>query len=157
MPFSHVHPTTRDRTPTRHPARLRRWASLVPAVLLPAVGLMASAPAATADPYAAQLSTSCEVSIPNVVKRGSPFQATVRVRANANLKVKDQSIRGRVTVKLRRVAGGQIWRATVPYSGSSVRLIGPALDVLGEYRATARFQLVSANRRSSGPIRRSAW
>jgi LPXTG-motif cell wall-anchored protein len=112
---------------------IKRLAILLSLMSLGTVGLAVGMPSANADPYTAQVNTQCEVSTP-VAKRGDRFETTARVRANGTTVPT-----GKVTVKLRRTPGGEIWKKTVPYTGSNLHIVGPALDTAGDYRATATY------------------
>lgn len=113
--------------------RLASLLSLLCLLTLGTVGPAVGMPSAGADPYTALVNTQCEVTTP-VAKSGERFEVTVRVRANSTT-----DPQGRVTVRLQRTPGGEIWKKTVAFSGTPVHLVGPELEASGSYRATAVF------------------
>ena len=111
---------------------IKRLAFLVS--LLAFVATAASAPSMAEDGYTARSNTSCAITTPDVVKRGSTFVADVNVRSNS-----PDRPRGEITVDLSRTPGGKIWSTTVDYTGGATTVRGPDLDRAGDYNVDVSF------------------
>ena len=95
------------------------------------------APAQADDAYTAGVRTSCGITVPAVVKRGTAPTIRVDVRPNGPA----QGIRpeGDVRVTLSK-AGSRIFTEAVAYNGSPVTVRGPVLTQTGRYQVEAHFE-----------------
>jgi len=96
------------------------------------------APAQAADdPYTAGVRTSCTVTVPAVVKRGTAPRIRVNVRPNSPTQGARPEGDVRVTISK---AGSRIFTKTVAYKGSAVEVQGPTLNQFGRYQVKATFK-----------------
>ena len=127
---------------------VRKFAGLLALVLASffvAPGLAASANAAD-DPYTNGVRTSCNLTVPAVVRIGGAPRIRITVRPNgpapaAGTRAAQRAERpkGTVDVSITR-AGSTIFSRTVAYNGSPVTVVGPVINQPGRYVVHARFK-----------------
>ena len=118
---------------------IKKLAAVVTLATISLFGVsLAGAPAqADDDPYTAGIRTSCTVTVPAVVKRGTA--PTIRVNVRPNGPAKGARPEGKIQVSISK-AGSRIFTKTVDYHGTAVRVQGPTLNQLGRYRVTTHFK-----------------
>jgi hypothetical protein len=89
------------------------------------------------DPYTAGVRTSCNVTVPAVIKRGSAPRIRVDVRPNSP--AQGANPRGNVRVTISQ-AGTRIFTRTVSYRGSAIVVTGPTLTQTGRYQVRTHFE-----------------
>jgi hypothetical protein len=94
-------------------------------------------PAQAGDPYTAGVRTSCNVTVPTVVKRGTAPRIRVHVRPNGP--AQGARPQGDVGVTISK-NGTRIFTKNVPYRGSAVEVTGPTLSQAGRYQVHAQFR-----------------
>ncbi len=106
-----------------------------------APGFVASANAADDDPYTAGVRTSCNISVPAVVRVGLAPRIRITVRPNAAQASGARAEKPTGTVALRITkAGTSIFSRTVDYNGAPVTVVGPVINQPGHYVVHARFR-----------------
>ena len=125
---------------------IRKFAALLALVMasfVVAPGLVANASAAD-DPYTNGVRTSCNLSVPAVVRVGRAPRIRITVRPNApaaGARAAQSAARPTGTVHLRIIkAGSEIFSRTVAYNGSTVTVVGPVITEPGHYVVRARFR-----------------
>jgi hypothetical protein len=89
------------------------------------------------DPYTAGVRTSCSVTVPAVIKRGTA--PTIRVSVRPNGPAQGARPEGDVRVTISK-AGTRIFTKTVAYNGSAVEVQGPTLNQVGRYQVRTDFK-----------------
>ena len=115
--------------------------ALVLTSLAVAPGLVAPANAADDDPYTAGVRTSCNISVPAVVRVGQAPRIRITVRPNAAEASGPRAAKPTGTVELRITKRGTgIFSRTVDYNGAPVTVVGPRITQPGHYVVHARFR-----------------
>lgn len=102
--------------------------------LLMLLSAVALATPAHADPYPAQVRTTCSIEAPNEVVRGNSIEALIDIVSDGTFQVT-----GKITLAFKTLDGRLISKKTVDYNGQKIRLSTGKFQAVGNYKRTLSF------------------
>jgi len=121
---------------------IKKLAAMVTLAALSSFGVSLAGVSAQAadDPYSAGVPTSCNLTVPAVVRVGTAPSIRIHVQPNSpSPKAKAPSPKGEVTVSISK-GGTGIFSRTVAYNGSPVTIQGPVITQPGRYQVHGKFK-----------------
>lgn len=102
--------------------------------LLMLLSAVALATPASADPYPAQVRTTCSIEAPNEVVRGNGIDALIDIVSDGTFPVT-----GKVTLAFKTRDGRLVNKKTADYNGQKVKLSTGKFQAVGNYKRTLSF------------------
>ncbi|GAB2759470.1 hypothetical protein GCM10027020_09850 [Nocardioides salsibiostraticola] len=103
-------------------------------LLTTVLGTVALATPAHADPYPAQVRTTCSIEAPNEVVRGNGIEALIDIVSDG-----DFEVTGKVILAFKTLDGRLITKKTTDYNGQKVKVSTGNFQSMGNYKRTLTF------------------